>query len=27
MKKAPYFDAKDDVEADANLYSIVNWWI
>jgi hypothetical protein len=24
MKKAPYFDAKDDVEADANLYSIVN---
>jgi hypothetical protein len=27
MKYAPYFEAKDDVEADANLYSIVNWWI
>jgi hypothetical protein len=24
MKYAPYFEAKDDVEADANLYSIVN---
>jgi hypothetical protein len=27
MKYAPYFEAKDDMVADSNLYSIVNWWI